>query len=330
MEYFITLRNDDTGEFSNTMGDVQYLEVPDAKPISPAHAKGKKEWVKKVMAAVPKNASGRRHILLHVHGFNIEQREMRARHKAIVQRFQRQKANGSDFDCLVISIDWPSDGEFGGKYYWSDREDALRTAKVLFKNFFVPFLECMCANSKIDVHILAHSMGCYVVREAFTHAEASGALANKDWAVKQVALIAADISSRSMKKGKKSSRSMYDRCKRLTNYYSAADNVLSASEGLRFFSFKSARLGRVGLPRKRRDDPNSPILAPDHTENVYCSKYYVKNKASFTDNLNVSHAWYYESDRFFEDLAHTLEGKLEAEEFPTRTSTHLNNLALIP
>ena len=54
---------------------------------------------------------------------------------------------------------------------------------------------------KIDMHVLAHSMVAYVVREAFDDVDDTADIAQKSWSVSQVMLVGADVSVASLSAG---------------------------------------------------------------------------------------------------------------------------------
>lgn len=120
-----------------------------------------------------------------------------------------------------------------------------------------------------------------------------------------------------MREGSPKSSSLLRHCTRVTSYYSPFDDILSISEVKRIGV--SRRLGRVGLPQ-------------DHGEkavNLYCGQYYKDNSDDFGAEIGISHRWYFDSPRFYEDLYHTFMGKLDRDVIPTRTRTDQGNLALV-
>ena len=112
-----------------------------------------------------------------------------------------------------------------------------------------------------NVHVLGHSTGAYVIREAFDDADDTG-LPNDSWSVSQVIFAAGDVSSGSMSADNSSSESIYRHCVRLTNYFSRHDEALDLSNVKRLGN--APRAGRIGLP----DD------APQSAVNIDCTAYY--------------------------------------------------------
>mgnify|MGYP007089731738 CR=1 FL=1 len=128
--------------------------------------------------------------------------------------------------------------------------------------------------------------------------------------------MAADISQKSLRDGSSKSASLLRHSTRVTSYYNPYDDILSISEVKRIGV--SRRLGRVGLPQDHSDK----------AVNLYCGKFFRDNSDDFGDAVGISHRWYFDSPRFYEDLFHTFMGKLDREVIPTRGRTDQGNLAL--
>lgn len=312
MEYFFTARRRSGGQYTNKMGTIRYLAVPENAPkITPDHEIGNSAtWFNQVQHASGVADDNMGDVVFFVHGFNQDQSEIRTKHKKILAGL---RANG--FTGTLVSYDWPSDGRTSG--YVSDRRDAREAANFLLDKGIKEFARRQSADCTINLHILAHSMGCFVVREAFDYADDNHAVAQTSWSVSQVAMVAADISSKSMARDSSQSSSLYRHSVRLTNYFSPLDEILSISNVKRVGVAR--RLGRVGLP----DDRSEKAV------NLYCGGYFKDNKHHFEDRLSISHNWYFDSPRFYEDLFHTLQGKLDRKEIPTRGLTDQGNLGLV-
>jgi esterase/lipase superfamily enzyme len=112
--------------------------------------------------------SNQRDTLIFIHGYNVTFREALIAAGRVSENL-RQANNGKGVNCALFS--WPSDGMMTPWLaYASDRRDAAVSgpalARVLLK--FTDFLrtlpEDMRCNQK--VHLMAHSMGSYVLRNA--------------------------------------------------------------------------------------------------------------------------------------------------------------------
>jgi esterase/lipase superfamily enzyme len=166
----------------------------------------------------------------------------------------------------------------------------------------------------INIHLLGHSTGAYVIREAFDDADDTN-VQNAGWSVSQIIFAAGDVSSGSMSADDSGAKSVYRHCVRLTNYSSRHDEALDISNVKRLGT--APRVGRIGLP----DD------APTTAVNIDCTTYYdelAKAGSSITaiDQPNgfvgtQSHSWYFGNKMFTKDLFCVLIGK-DRTIIPTR------------
>lgn len=311
MDYFFSVRGRTGNGYSNKLSSAKYLAVPtDQNRAKHSHEITRTAFFRAVQEEAGATETAKGNIVFFVHGFNTDQWDMLERHRKIRDGL---KAHG--FNGCVVSFDWPSDGSVLG--YSADRRDARLSADRLFKDGIAHVARAQEPDCKYNIHVLAHSMGCFLVREAFDFADDDHATAQQSWTVSQIAFVAADTSSKSMTDGNPKSSSLLRRSTRLTNYYSPYDDILSISETKRLGV--SRRLGRVGLP-----DTHSQKAV-----NLYCGQFYDENRSDFGDGTGISHRWYFESPRFYEDLFHTLEGRLDRNVIPTRGITNHWNLALV-
>ncbi len=313
MDYFYSVRGRDGQGYSDRLGGVKYLAIPETvSHPTKANEVRWSDWLRSVQAAAGAGSAPheRGNIVLFVHGFNTENYEMLERHRLI-----RRGLAAHGFDGVVISFDWPSNGAVLG--YSADRRDARKAADMLYADGIAKLARLQTPDCKYNIHVLAHSMGSFLVREAFDFADDQHDIALQNWTTSQIALVAADISAKSMQADSPKTSSLLRHCTRLTNYYSPYDDVLSISEVKRVGV--SRRLGRVGMPEGHSQK----------AVDVYCGAYYRDNKAQFGDEVGISHRWYFDSERFYEDLYHTLMGKLDRNVIPTRAPTDRGNLALI-
>jgi len=167
---------------------------------------------------------------------------------------------------------------------------------------------------KINLHVVAHSMGAYLVREAFDDADDRPAIANSNWTVSQLCFVAADVSAGSMAASDARSRSLYRHCVRMTNYQNPYDVALKLSNVKR--AGVASRAGRRGLPDSR----------PPKAVNVNCADHYA---ATFGDADNNGHSWYFEDAVFLRDLAETLAGDKGRRVIGTRRTDAQGELQLL-
>ena len=316
MDYVFCVRSIRSGSFSNEPGATHFLEVPEGSAsITPGQRITKRNWVKRVQQAAKSGESDGvdiGDIVFYVHGFNNSQNVVLERHRKI-----RNGLAAHGFKGVVVSFDWPSADS--ALNYLEDRKDAKATALKLVDEGITTFAALQRPDCRINLHVLAHSMGCYVVREAFDDADDRPAVAGRSWSVSQVMLVAGDLSQSSLNAGNPKSSSLYRHCVRLTNYYNPLDEVLTVANVKRIGV--APRVGRIGLP----DNP------PEKAVNLYCGEYYKKHKDDFDlDPFSEPHRFYFDDSTFMEDVFHTVAGRLDRHEFPTRLPTTAGNLALKP
>jgi pimeloyl-ACP methyl ester carboxylesterase len=307
-DYIITARAVHGEAFGDMPGPSSFLEVPDnAAEIAPANALPRQDWVRKVvvLAGLRRDATGvaRGDVLVFVHGYDNTPTFVLQRHRRLMADLARYGYAGT-----VVSFDWPS-GNMALAYV-EDREKAKLTAFRLVKDC-IDLLARMqgSAACEVNVHVLAHSTGAYVLREAFDDADDRTAIAAINWSASQIAVIGGDVSAESLADGNPEGASIYRHCQRLTNYSNRFDEVLQLSNVKR--AGISPRVGRVGLP------PDVPGKAV----NVDCGEYYqiMRRTRPPTDIIgHPSHSWYIGDPVFTEDLAHTLNGDLDRGAIPTR------------
>lgn len=305
-------------------GPTRYLMVPEGTLPAPAHEVERADvWMKRLRKAsvwgqdsrVPERARG--DILIFIHGYNNDQ-------KTVMQRHDRIAADlsAAGFKGVVLSFDWPS--EAIAINYMEDRHDAKLTAMQLVNDGVRLLAQEQTPDCAINIHLLAHSTGAYVVREAFDDAD-DARLANNAWTVSQIAFIGGDISSGSLSAGNATTESLYRHCVRLTNYSNLYDSVLKLSNAKRLGV--APRVGRGGLP------PDAPRQAV----NVDCSAYFDSlNKdpailaADQTEAIgSFDHSWHVGNRVFARDLFEVLRGDLDRSVIPTRRASASGALELV-
>lgn len=299
--FSICVRRISGGAFSDEpeLGPTRYLHVPDGAKPSPAHVLPRTEWLRRLLATFNRGPNGRGlfgDLTLYIHGFNMTVADIAARH--------RKLQNGLDaagFSTTVVSFDWPSGNIPLG--YLEDRHDAKTTAMRLVTDGVKLLIAARTADCEVNIHAVAHSMGAYVLREAFDDADDSTA-ANANWTVNQVALVAGDVSAASLGGGNPASESLYRHSYRVTNYYNRLDDALQVSNLKRVGL--SPRVGRVGLPETQ------PLKAVD----VDCTARFEARMRPGEEF--ASHTFYFDDPRFYDDLAATLLGRVDRSTLLTR------------
>jgi esterase/lipase superfamily enzyme len=292
-DYVICARDVRGKSFGSEPAKSSYLIVPDDGQPKPSKDQlhDQKKWAVKLMAEARKGvpANGEGHILVFVHGYNNDQKIVMERHRRL-----RDDLKAANFPGVVVSFDWPSGNV--GAFYLEDLQDAHKSAYQLVGDGIILLASMQQPDCKINIHLLAHSMGAYVTREAFTAADDVENLTGKDWRVSQIMLIAPDISCRSMSIEDHRTNGIYRCCNRLTCYSSKHDDVLKLSNVKR--AGVAERAGRAGLP------PD----APDHAVNVDCSDYWLsipKTQAVIGDR---KHSWHIGDPVFTRDMIETMNG----------------------
>ena len=303
MDFVFVARNVSKGAFGNEVGRSRFLAVPDAaEDAVPSHNVTPKSWFDRVIfeAKTGKAPNGEvlGDILIYIHGFNNSTRDMLTRLRLIRKGLE---ANG--FKGVVVAFDWPSADT--ALAYLNDREKALDTAKRLVIDAILPFVAYNQPGCRISLHVLAHSMGAFVLREAFDRADYHAVAAAKSWTVSQMMIAAGDVSSSSMGINPES-ESMYRHCIRLTNYFNPMDSILSLSEVKR--AGLSPRVGRVGLPAG----------APSKAVDVDLGPHYNQIKGALKGVQNPDHTFYFHDPLFLRDVALTVKGAIDRASIPTR------------
>jgi len=229
----------------------------------------------------------------------------------------------------VVAFDWPCDKSTLN--YLEDRSDARDTALRLVRDCILKLgaiqdpedrqlwekaglSEAARRRAKpcdLNIHLIGHSTGAYVIMEAFAQAQAEGTLHKSGWRIGQVAFIGGDVSSDSLSGDSDWCKPMFQRVMRLTNYSNGFDDVLAVSNAKRLGT--APRVGRVGLP----DGANRKAV------NVDCSDYFKTidpKQAKFVGWF--PHSWHIGDPVFARDLAMTLEGRYDRNVLPTRETVN--------
>lgn len=310
MDYIVSCRNRVAAGFGNEIGRIRYMRANmQSTSTMRLQQHSKQDWAghikDELMSLINQGHAG--HVIFYVHGFCTSQFDMIRRHKLI-----RKGLSKEGFRGVVISFDWPSDDDFGR--YKDDKKDALAAAPFLFPEGIAELRSLLPDSLKYQTHIIAHSMGCFLVRNAFQLAKQKGTLIS-NWSVNEIAFVAADIETKKMSGKNPLTKALMRHCKRLTNYVCERDVALYGSGFSHGFQ---RRLGRTGMLR------NIPVNAVD----LMCGDLYRKHLKKLGGDAMSSHRWYFQSERFFEDLAHTFRGKLRRDQIPGRRKGNQSQLVM--
>ncbi|MCC6129524.1 MAG: alpha/beta fold hydrolase [Acidobacteria bacterium] len=280
--------------FLGESGAPSYLLVPQGEVPAPAHAIDPESWWALVMAAA---GSG---LVLLVHGYAGSS-------ERVIQRHRKLEAGLTKFDHrgLVVSFDWPCDET--SLSFFEDRHRAKHAALSLVSSSLLPLLLRLTPGGEIPIHVVAHSAGAYVVREAFDDADDHRELRRLNWLISQMIFVAADVSRDSLTEGNPTSASLCRHSVRLTNYYNAIDTALDVTRTNRVGA--APRAGRVGLPRK----------VHEHLVDVDCTARFGGSDISGSD-ITQAHSFYFSDEVWTKDLVLTLSGIIPPNLMPTRTA----------
>jgi pimeloyl-ACP methyl ester carboxylesterase len=301
-EFMITLRNADG---SDGVGDPRYItftHAMDAEISLTADA-----WAEQLIGVFPPVANGppgvparAGDILFLVHGFNVSHQAAREFHLKCVAQLAAAGWVGQ-----VVSYDWPSDGLVFA--YLPDRSNAREAASALVTSAISLLEDTQQDGCTINVHVLAHSMGCFVTQQAFTWSYQD---VPPDWKVGQLMLAAADVDQTVFSASNTSAAAFVQHAGRLTAYCNSYDKALLVSNAKRLDL--APRMGRVGLP----DD------APSMMCEVDCSDLFEKAYPGFGNDISpaTTHCFYFDQPEFWRDVVLTLAGGIDRGVFPTRTA----------
>jgi esterase/lipase superfamily enzyme len=311
--YIISCRSidKDDNKFGKSVDNVNYLQVPNNVLIpTPTH---KMDNVQSFMKAVTDQANGATHIILMVHGYNTDEV-----HSLASQRLLQTQLNNRGVNCIVVGFDWPTASNV--LLYEYDRIEAHTSSHVLAMNGLLPFTMFQRPDCPFNVHIVAHSMGCYVVREAFRTLDKIRISTLPLWKISQLIFVAADLSSDSFKIDDADMFSIFNHVGRLTNYFSGYDIALAASNAKRLGT--SPRIGKIGMPMDVESNPKAV--------DIDCSArfYSLNNDTPLLSNIALSHHWYFADYKWHEDVAQTIIGNVDRNLISTRIKIDENDFKL--
>lgn len=325
-DYVICVRESSGNKFGTEPGDPLFLRLPELahddvpkQPLLPSQKIDRERWFKEVMAESKRDFTAEEKrdpkvfgdVLVFIHGYNNSQQVVMQRHALLKKTLRDIEYGGA-----VISFDWPSNQL--PLNYLEDRSDAKITALRLVDCCIERLAELQEPDCRINVHLLGHSTGAYVIRESFDDADDRHTPGGSDWMVSQIMFIGGDISSASLQEGHPQSESLFRHCSRLTNYSNPFDSVLKLSNAKRLGM--APRVGRVGLPQK----------AHPKAMNVECGQYYQTLKENEAKSYGTfCHSWHIGDPVFAKDLLATIYGDIDRFYLPTRAVNENGEASLI-
>ena len=206
-------------EFGAEPGPSRFLDVPDRETPHPerhriSRTAFRDEVLKRASTGTVerKTALNKReafttgNVLVFVHGYNNKIEDIMERHNLL-----QAGLGNAGYKGAIVSFDWPSDDSTLN--YLEDRRDAKTTAFRLVDDGIKLIAALQKERQKrkcdIDMHLLGHSTGAYVIREAFSDAEQHASISSGNWTVSQIAFIGADISAGSMSNDNSKSQALF-------------------------------------------------------------------------------------------------------------------------
>lgn len=304
---------DAAGHFKAEPGPTRFLVIPDnASDYSPAtRSVDGKQWRDLIAAAAARQADPITQmtgdVLVFVHGYNNSTKEILERTSLLQSTLSAEGWKGT-----VVAFDWPSDNQTLN--YLEDRHDASAVAGRLVQEILPLLVEAQAqkdANDQplctINVHMLGHSTGAFVIMEAFSFADKIGKNFKSDYRIGQVGFVGADVSADSLDADCQWAAPMFRRVSRITNYANGFDSVLAVSSAKRLGT--APRVGRVGTTPKLHAK----------AVNVDTADYFVtKDPRSSKFVGTFCHSWHIGDPLWARDFAITLEGKIDRHVIPTR------------
>lgn len=303
-DYIISVRNVAKGNLGDEVGATKFLKVPSNHKMKPSHSYPKKKWVDEILgkAATGTSSISQRpvgDVLIFIHGYNNPPEVVLKRHRLLKKNLLAAKYTGG-----LVTFDWPANDV--ALNYLEDRSDAKKVAIKLVEDCISLFSVLQSKGCEINLHLLAHSTGAFIIREAFDDADDRKKIASKNWSVSQIAFIGADISSASMTYHDSKSSSIYRHCVRLTNYQNPFDSILKLSSVKRVGV--APRVGRIGLPDN----------AHNKSVDVDCGSHWSKLKEPANQIGSFDHSWHFGDKTFVQDLVYTIQGDIDRNHIPTR------------
>ncbi|MCB9831479.1 MAG: alpha/beta fold hydrolase [Planctomycetes bacterium] len=242
-------------------------------------------------------SKNQRDTVLFIHGYNVDFKEA----MISAARLERNFAPlGGGRGVNVAAFSWPSDGSLTPWLaYSSDRRDAAASgpafARGLLKlrDFLVSIPREKDCERKI--HLVAHSMGNYVLRHAFQELLRQTA-GSPPRIFDQIFLMAADEDDDTFEHDHKM-RQLPRIGRRVNVYFNREDRAMSISDRTK------------GNPSRLGDDgPRSPFLVPAKVTQIDCTRV--------VSGL-VEHSYFLDTAPVIEDMMRTIEG-LEPQDVPGR------------
>ena len=248
-------------------------------------------------------ATHSRDTIVFIHGYNVSFKEALQAAAKIQKNFETLNGKGAN----VVLFSWPSDGSMMPYIaYANDRQDAKASGPAFARGFLklADFLRGATPEESCNqkVHLIAHSMGNYVLRNALQEMvrQSPGRVPR---VFDQICLMAADEDDDAFEYDHKLKK-LPSIAKRVSVYFNNGDAGMAISDKTK------------GNPDRLGDDgPRLPRSVPGKVSLVDCS--------DIVGGL-VEHSYYLDNDEVIADMRFVFEG-VRSTEIPNRTYEPENN-----
>lgn len=180
-DYLMTARRLRSGEFTSEPGPLRFIKISrDRTSYGAADVVSSPAvWAAELQGLAdgdenPNSISPTGDVLIFVHGYNNSMSVVIERTRQLRNSLRTEGWRGE-----VIAFDWPSANQVLN--YIEDRQDGAAVAGEMVTKGIRLLSQGQINGCQTNVHVLAHSAGCYVTMEAFVQAEKFGKLFKEDW-----------------------------------------------------------------------------------------------------------------------------------------------------
>ncbi|MFT7688854.1 MAG: esterase/lipase superfamily enzyme [Candidatus Azotimanducaceae bacterium] len=226
--------------------------------------------------------------IVYIHGYNVSFKEAM---RASVKLSEEISARNGNCGVNVLCFSWPSDGSMAPwKAYSNDRRDAAASSAAFARGILklTDFLQTMQRKDhcKQKIHLLAHSMGNYVLRHALQEIiEQSGGRIPRIF--DQIFLMAADEDDDAFEYDHKL-KLLPKLGRRVNVYFNREDRAMALSD-----------LTKGNPDRLGDDGPRSPFSVPGKVTQIDCT--------NVVEGI-AEHSYYLEEPRVLQDIVQVMQG----------------------
>jgi len=247
--------------------------------------------------------------LVFIHGFNVSFKQAMESAGKMGDRYSKLSNNVYQPNIFVFS--WPSDGEVTS--YFNDRHDAEASGYAFARGLMklAAFLRCPPKNQACDqkIHLIAHSMGNYVLRHALQQARKIADGVSLARIFENIVLTAADEDSDAFEHDHKLAR-LPDLAQRITVYFNHGDKALKVSD------YTKGNPDRLG-----HDGPNKPHEIP--------AKVVLVDVSDVVHGIS-EHSYHQDHDKVGRDIVAVLQGESsESKKLARVYVPHANKFRLV-